>query len=140
MVRLTDLELIKALREESDRSYVELAKMFGVTEAAIRKRIRKLRAEGVIKKFTIEVDIRKLGFEVHTLIGLDASPDKLFHVLENLKNMDTVLGLYTSSGDHMILVECWFKNMEELSSFIKKLNNMDGVVKVCPAIILEKIK
>jgi len=140
MVRLTDLELIKALREDSDRSHVELARIFGVSEAAIRKRIRKLRAEGVIKKFTIEVDIRKLGFEVHTLIGLDASPEKLIHVLENLKNMDTVLGLYTSSGDHMILVECWFKNMEELSSFIKKLNNIDGVVKVCPAIILEKIK
>jgi len=140
MVRFTDLELIRALREDSSRSYVELARIFGVTEAAIRKRIKRLKSEGVIKKFTIEVDIKKLGFEVHTLIGLDASPEKLIHVLEDLKCMDEVVSLYTSSGDHMILVECWFKNMDELSSFIKKLNNKDGVVRVCPATILEKIK
>ena len=140
MVRFTDLELIRALREDSGRSYVELARIFCVTEAAIRKRIKRLKSEGVIKKFTIEVDVRKLGFEVHTLIGLDASPDKLIHVLEDLKCMDEVVSLYTSSGDHMILVECWFKNMDELSSFIKRLNNKDGVVRVCPAIILEKIK
>ena len=140
MVRLTDLQLVKALREDSGRSHVELARIFGVTEAAIRKRIKKLQSEGVIKKFTIEVDIRKLGFEVHTLIGLDASPEKLIHVLEDLKCMDEVMSLYTSSGDHMILIECWFKNMDELSSFVKKLSSIDGVVKVCPAIILEKIK
>ncbi len=140
MVRLTDLELIKALKENSDISHVELAKRFGVTEAAVRKRIKRLKHEGIIKKFTIEVDIRKLGFEVHTLVGLDVSPEKLIHVLEDLKCMNEVISLYTSSGDHMILIECWFKNMEELSSFVKKLSSIDGVVKVCPAIILERIK
>jgi len=140
MVRFTDLELIKALREDSSRSHAELARIFGVTEAAIRKRIRKLQSEGVIKTFTLEVDVRKLGFDVHALIGLDASPEKLIKVLEDLKCMDEVISLYVSSGDHMVLIECWFKDTEELSSFVKKLNNIDGVVKICPAILLEKIK
>jgi Lrp/AsnC family transcriptional regulator for asnA, asnC and gidA len=71
---------------------------------------------------------------------LDASPEKLIKVLEDLKCMDEVISLYMSSGDHMVLIECWFKDTEELSSFIKKLNNIDGVVKICPAILLEKIK
>jgi len=132
--------LIKVLKENSRKSYVELAKIFRVSEAAIRKRIKKLESDGIIKKFTIDVDLRKLGFEVDTLIGLDTSPEELINVLEKLKGLDEVVSLYTSSGDHMILIECWFKNMNELSEFIRKLNNIEGVVKICPAIILEKIK
>lgn len=140
MVRLTNIDLIKELLVDSRRSYVELAKRFGVTEAAIRKRIKKLESEKIIKRFTIEVDLKKLGFEIHTLIGLDASPEKLVQVLEELQSMEEVAGLYTSSGDHMILMECWFKNMNQLSEFVKRLEKLDGVTRICPAIILEKIK
>lgn len=140
MVRITDLELLKALREDSRRTHVELARIFGVTEAAIRKRIKKLESEKIIKRFTIEVDLRKLGFEVHALIGIDTSPEKLIELLEGLRNMEEVVSLYTSTGDHMILIESWFKNIYELSEFVKYLNNIEGVVRVCPAILLEKVK
>ncbi|MEM1776053.1 MAG: AsnC family transcriptional regulator, partial [Nitrososphaerota archaeon] len=98
MVRFTDLELIQELLRNSRRTYVELAKTFGVTEAAIRKRIKKLESENIIKRFTIEVDLKKLGFEVHALIGLDSSPEKLIQTLEELQNMKEVVSLYTSSG------------------------------------------
>lgn len=134
------MELITILKQDSRKTHVDLAKIFGVTETAIRKRIKKLESQGIIKRFTIEVDLKKLGFEIHTLIGLDTSPEKLINVLEKLKNMDEVVSLYSSSGDHMILIESWFKNMNELSEFVKKLNRIDGVVKICPAILLEKIK
>ncbi|MEM0274986.1 MAG: Lrp/AsnC ligand binding domain-containing protein, partial [Nitrososphaerota archaeon] len=69
-----------------------------------------------------------------------SSPEKLIQTLEELQNMKEVVSLYTSSGDHMILIECWFRNMKQLSDFIKKLEKIDGVTKICPAIILEKIK
>ncbi|MEM1992266.1 MAG: Lrp/AsnC family transcriptional regulator [Nitrososphaerota archaeon] len=140
MVRFTDLDLIKVLIKDSRKTCVELAKIFGVTEAAIRKRIRKLESEKIIKRFTVEVDLKKLGFEVHALIGLDAYPEKLIQVLERLQSMEEILNLYTSSGDHMILIECWFKNMSKLSEFVKKLENIDGITRICPAIILEKIE
>jgi hypothetical protein len=40
----------------------------------------------------------------------------------------------------MFLVECWFENSKKLTKFIKKLNMIKGITKICPAIILEKIK
>lgn len=117
-----------------------MANIFGVSEAAVRKRIRKLEEEGVIKKYTVVIDPRKLGYNVHAFIGLDASPEKFLHIVEELKKLEEVLNLYTSTGDHMILAECWLKNSQELTEFVEKLNNLEGVKRVCPAIILEKIK
>lgn len=132
--------MIRALRENSRKSYVDLARFFKVSEAAVRKRIRKLEREGVIRKYTVVVDLRKLGYDVHAFIGLDASSEKFLHVLEELKKLDEVINLYTSTGDHMMLAECWLKDSGELSEFVKKLNNIDGVTRVCPAIIIENVK
>jgi len=140
MVRISDLEILRILRENSRTPFVKIAKILGVSEAAVRKRVRKLEREGVIRRYTIEVDPKKLGFEVNALIGIDTKPEYYISTLEKLKEMKEVISLYSSSGDHMILIECWFKNSEELTKFVKTLERTEGVTKICPAIILEKIK
>ena len=140
MVRFSDFELIKLLMKNSRTPYVKLGELLGVSETAIRKRIRKLEEDGVIRRYTIEVDPKKLGFKVNALIGLDTVPERFIAVIEELKAMEEVLGLYSASGDHMILLECWFKDSDELARFVKRLESIRGVTRVCPAIILEKLK
>ena len=140
MVRFSDFELIKLLMKNSRTPYVKLGELLGVSETAIRKRVRKLEEEGVIRRYTIEVDPKKLGFKVNALIGLDTVSERFIAVIEELKAMEEVLGLYSASGDHMILLECWFKDSDELTRFVKRLESIRGVTRVCPAIILEKLK
>jgi Lrp/AsnC family transcriptional regulator for asnA, asnC and gidA len=140
MVRISNLELVKKLKENARISYVELAKYFGVSETAIRKRIRKLENEGVIIRYTVDVDPKKIGFAASALIGIDIKPEKYIKTIEMLKKMKEVVSLCSSSGDHMILLEYWFKDLKELSQFIKNLEKMDGITRVCPSIINEKIK
>ena len=140
MVRFSDFELIKLLMKNSRTPYVKLGELLGVSETAIRKRVRKLEEEGVIKRYTIEVDPKKLGFKVNALIGLDTVSERFIAVIEELKAMEEVLGLYSASGDHMILLECWFKDSDELARFVKRLESIHGVSRICPAIILEKLK
>ncbi|HEX69183.1 transcriptional regulator [Candidatus Bathyarchaeota archaeon ex4484_231] len=140
MVRISNIDIIRILQENSRIPYLEIAKTLGVSETAIRKRIRKLEEEGIIRKYTIEVDHKKLGFEINTLIGIDTKPENYLTVLETLKNMEDVKSLYSASGDHMILIECWFQNSKQLTKFCRKLQEINGVTRICPAIILEKIK
>ncbi len=140
MVRFSDLELVKLLMKNSRTPYVKLGEALGVSETAIRKRVKRLEERGVIRRYTVEVDPRKLGFEVDALIGLDTAPERLIAVIEELKAMDEVLSLYSASGDHMILLECWLKDSDELARFVKRLESIHGVTRICPAIILEKLK
>ncbi len=140
MVRITNLELVEALKENARASFTELARRFGVTETAVRKRVRKLEADGVIKKYTIEVDPMKIGLRMNALLGVDTTPESYLSVIERLKRKKEVMCLRTSSGDHMILIDCWFPGMPELSRFVKSVESMEGVTKVCPAVITDKIK
>ena len=128
------------LMENSRISFVDLAKHFNVSETAVRKRIRKLEEEGIVRKYTIDADPKKIGFNIDALIGIDTRPENYMSVIEELKNMEEVINLCSSSGDHMILIECWFGNSKELAVFMKRLESMEGVTRTCPAIIMEKIK
>ncbi len=140
MVRISELDMIKLLRKNARMSFVDIAKKLNVTEAAVRKKMKSLESRGVIKGYTVLSDPKKLGYNIDAIIGLDSMPEELVHVVKKLKKMKEILNLYMSSGDHMVMMECWFKDNEELSNFIMELEKIHGVTKVCPATILEKIK
>jgi len=40
----------------------------------------------------------------------------------------------------MILAECWFRNLEDLTQFVERLERSPEVTRVCPAVVLQKIK
>ncbi|MCS7374879.1 MAG: Lrp/AsnC family transcriptional regulator [archaeon GB-1867-097] len=140
MVRISNQQILRILMENSRTPIMKIAEKLGVSETAIRKRIRKMEKDGIIKKYTVEIDPRKLGYNVISLIGLDTAPEKLITTIDRLKEEKDIIHLYSASGDHMILAECWFRNFDEMKDFNEKLAKMEGVTKICPAIILEKIK
>lgn len=140
MVRISNLELVGLLKKNSRTSFVDLARHLKVSETAVRKRIRNLEKGGVIRKYTVDIDPRKIGFEIDALIGVDTRPEKYIQVMEKIRPMKEVMTFCSSSGDHMMMMECWLENSASLASFVKTLEKTDGVTKVCPAIISDKMK
>jgi Lrp/AsnC family transcriptional regulator for asnA, asnC and gidA len=140
MVRISNLELLKLLKENSRVPYTELARRFGVSETAVRKKMRKLEEDGVIRKYTVELDPKKMGYDANAIIGVDTTPERYMDVMEKLKVMKDVACMYSSSGDHMICIECWFRDSRKLREFLKNVEELEGVTRTCPAIIQEKIK
>jgi len=55
-----DKQILSALQENSKISFRELAKSLGVPVTTIWRRVKNLEEKGVIKKFTIEIDRKKL--------------------------------------------------------------------------------
>lgn len=136
-----DQKIIHMLQEDSRRPFSEIAKKLMLSESAIRKRVLALQEKGVIKKFTVEVDPSKLGFNSLSVVGVDAEPTKLLEVVEKLCYLDEIKSVATSTGDHMIMMEIWAKDGRELTKILtEKIGVIEGVKKICPAMILEKFK
>ena len=136
-----DRKIIEILLQNSRTPYTEIAKKMNLTEATIRKRINELEKEGIIKKFTIEVDPEKLGYKTVTILGLDVEPKYLLEAARKIAEFEEVKWVATSSGDHMIMCEVWSENGEALFEFLsKKVGKVRGVRDLCPAIIMERVK
>ena len=136
-----DMKLLETLEQDSRTPFSEMAKMFQLSEAGIRKRVIALQEKKVIKKFTIEVDLAKIGVNNVSIVGLDVEPTKLLEAVDKLCKLKEVKIVATSAGDHMIMTEIWTSDGRELSKFInEKIAAIEGVRRICPAIILEQYK
>jgi len=136
-----DSRIIEMLEEDGRESFKEIAEALNVSEAAVRKRVQALLRNGVIKKFTIKVDHAKIGMNTVAIVGIDVDPTKLLDTAQKLCEFKEIRCVATSSGDHMIMLEIWARNSRELTKLIsEKIGTLEGVKKICPAMILEKLK
>lgn len=135
-----DWKIIETLRSNARTPFTKIAEELGVTEATIRKRVKALEDRRIISRYTISVDPAKLGYSVVALIGIDTAPEKYLDVIKELRALDEVRSLSASSGDHMIMIEFWARSHEELIQFTDRITAVKGVTKVCPAVLLEKLK
>lgn len=135
-----DKKIISILLENARLPFTDIAKKLGITDVAVKKRLKKLEKNGVIKKYTVIVDPSKLGYQDVALVGVDTEPDKILEVAEKLSEKEYSRFVYLTTGDHMIMVEIWAKNNADLMKIIKEIGSLPGVKKVCPAIILDQIK
>ena len=135
-----DLEILERLLENARKSFTSIAKELGVSEATIRKHVKALENNRVIIRYTVQVDPGKLGFERVAVIGIDTVTERYLEIVEMLMGQEEVHTLSTTSGDHMIMIEFWARDNREIMAFNRRLTEMDGVTKVCPAIILESMK
>lgn len=141
MIDDKNAKIIKILQQNARTPYTKIAKKLGITETAIRKRVSQLKKRGVIEKFTVVISPKKLGYSSVAQVGIDLLPENFLNAVKTISSYEEVKELYISSGDHMIVAEVWAENQEKLNNFIsEKINTIEGVKKVCPAIILEKVK
>lgn len=103
-------------------------------------RVAILEKTGVIKEYSLVVDPTKNGFGSVALIGVDAAPEKYLDVAKKLTEFDGIKYAASTTGDHMFMLEVWAKNDEQLRVFSDKLKELDGVTRICPAIIKDALK
>lgn len=141
MVDEKDLRIIEILQKDARTTYTEIAKRLRVSESTIRKRVKQLEDDGIIKGYTINVDPTKLGYNTVTILGLDVEPSKFLEAARKITELPQVKSVSTSTGDHMIMAEIWTEDGNELTRLISnEIGRIDGVKRLCPAILLEKLK
>lgn len=136
-----DKKIIEILQKDSRTPNTEIAKKLEISEAAVRNRIKNLQKEEIIKRFTIEIEPSKLGYNSIAHVGIDVEPDKFLEAASKLSRHEEIKDIALTTGDHMIMMEIWAEDGDELTKILtEKVEKVDGVKDICPAVILEKIE
>ncbi|MFQ5837043.1 MAG: Lrp/AsnC ligand binding domain-containing protein [Candidatus Bathyarchaeia archaeon] len=136
-----DMKILKILEEDGRSSFTDIAKKLRLNESTIRKRVLALQKKQVIKKFSVDLDPSKVGLNMVAIVGIDVEPVKLIEAAQKICEIPETRYVATSTGDHMIMTEIWTRDGRELTKLISsRIGNIEGVKKICPSIILEKLK
>lgn len=132
-----DEKIINILKADSRKAFVEIAQEVGLSESAVRRRIKNLADNGTIKKFTIEIGVSNKTSAI-TLISVSPSTDtsKVSEKLKSLKGVDVV---YEITGQYDIVAIVSAPTITEINKCIDDVRRIDGVDDTNTVIILKTI-
>lgn len=134
----TDRELLALLQQDATQSYAVLGQAVGLSAGAAHERVRKLKASGVIRRTTVEVDPAALGSGVLAYVLLDSgawmgdAP-----TLQALKDIAAVEEAHIVAGPASVLVKVRTTSTEALQATLRALHQVDGVTSTQTVVVLE---
>ena len=135
-----DREIIALLRQDGRMSTLELARKLGSTPSTVRKRIRSLEDNGVMRVVAV-TDFSAAGFDLLLAIGIeveDRNPEAVGRELAELPEVFSV-NLTTGPNDLEILVAA--QSFEQLATFLhEKASQVDGIGRLVPGLAVEVYK
>ena len=118
--------IIEQLQIDGRRSYAEIGKAVGLSEAAVRQRVQKLTDSGVMQVVAV-TDPMQLGFYRQAMIGLTVTGDTTA-VAEELGKLSAVDYVVLTAGSFDILAEVVCENDDDLIDLLnKRIRAIDGV-------------
>ena len=119
--------LVQLLEKDARQSSESLAKQLKISSATVRRRIRSLLQDGVIRIAAV-TNPSQLGLTLVAIIGFDVDHDKLEQVMETLAGRDEITWLSTTTGRFDIIALARFASPDGLYTFVQKeMGNIEGL-------------
>lgn len=142
-----DSRILALLKENSRMTTKELSKELEMPQTTIHNRIKKLAQIGVIKRFTIEIDGKKIGkglvaYILCTVSYRSTRGEKInqFEVAQIIKELPEVEEVSIVTGDNDMIVRVAVKDVDALNDFvIFTLRNIEGVERTVTSVVLSEI-
>jgi len=131
--------IVEQLQADGRRSYADIGKAVGLSEAAVRQRVQRLIEAGVIQIVGV-TDPTQLGFTRQAMIGVRASGDTtaLAQSISAMREVDYVV---LTAGSFDILAECVVEDDDALIELLNaKIRGLPGVVGTETFVYLRLVK
>ncbi len=118
--------IIEQLQTDGRRSYAEIGKAVGLSEAAVRQRVQKLQESGVMQVVAV-TDPMQLGFYRQAMIGIRVTGDttRVARLLGEIPAVDYVV---LTAGSFDILAEVVCENDDDLIELLnQRIRGIEGV-------------
>ena len=134
----TDEKIIYILQEDSRKAFVEIANEIGLSESAVRRRVKNLVDRMIIKRFTIELGASDKTSAI-TLISVASTADTSA-VSNQLMNLNGVKVVYEITGQYDIAAIIAAPAIADINKCIDDIRKTEGVSDTDTVIILKTMR
>jgi DNA-binding Lrp family transcriptional regulator len=134
----TDLEIVSLLRQDARRTLSDIGKRVSLSAPAVKRRIDRLEALGVIVGYRAVVDFAKLGSPLEAFTELRVHGDtQVADIAGVARDMPEVQAVFTTAGDPDALVWIRVKDVKDLTRVIDLLRRSGRVTGTKTLIVLD---
>jgi len=129
-----DNEIIQILKQDGRTAYCDIGKKVGLSEGAVRIRVKRLTESGVIRRFTVETKPLE-GAEALCLVSVDPSvPTSIISAV--LRGISGIQKVYEVTGEYDVAVVISSSGIAEVNECVEKIRKIDGILDTNTMIVL----
>ncbi|MCL9780637.1 Lrp/AsnC family transcriptional regulator [Vibrio sp. S4M6] len=119
-----DLKILSAIQKDSRIAQSELGEEVNLSTAAVNRRLKKLKANGVIKRYTALLNQEALGFGLTIIVNIEVESEQI-HELDSTRrdfeNCPYVQQCYYVTGEWDFVLIFAVKSMEQYNELTREL-------------------
>ena len=116
-----DRALLRLLAEDGRTAIADLAREVGLSAPSTAERLRRLETQGVIGRFTIEIDPRALGYTMQAIVRVRPLPGQLHLVEEALRRIPEFVECDKVTGEDCFVCRLYLRSIEDLDGILSKV-------------------
>ena len=126
-----ELNIIRELREDSQKSFNKIAKKLAISPETVRKKYGKMKKEGTIIRCSIAIDLSKFGYESQAFLMIkNRANHKRSTTKDYLKKIKNVFLIGEVTGNFDLFAVVAIKNMKSFAELLAEVKNLPTVERV----------
>lgn len=122
-----DEKILEELKANSRISFNDISERVGKTEATVRRRVKKLKEDGIIKAFTIEYSINSKP-QTRATVKIEPNFKEMKNIMKELKAIDEITDIWRLSGNCGLFLKVEIPTIEQFNPLIEeKISVIKGV-------------
>ena len=134
----TDERIIHILQTDSRKAFVDIANEIGLSESAVRRRVKNLVDKSIIRRFTIELEASDRTSAI-TLISVASTADTSA-VSNQLMSLNGVKVVYEITGQYDIAAIIAAPAITDINKCIDDIRKIEGVSDTDTVIVLKTMR
>ena len=144
MLSKKDWLILEKLSEDSRKSIKDLARATRLPRTTVFDRIKKMKAKGVIKAFTLQPNFDKVGLETTAFLLVKFTPVKKVEqraVAKQIAKLKGVYEVHLVTGEWDMIVKARAKGLKELGELVlDKIRQIEGVSQTVTSAVFQTVK
>jgi DNA-binding Lrp family transcriptional regulator len=135
-----DQQIIALLRENARRSYEDIGKRVSLSAPAVKRRVDRLEAEGVIRGYTATVEPTAFGWHSHAFVELFCEGRiSGAEVSAAVSKHPEVEGAYTVAGGASAILHVRATDTQHLEEALERIRETPGVLRTETQVVLSTL-
>src|SRR3954452_1756543 len=135
-----DRRIVALLQEDARRAFQDIGSHVSLSAPAVKRRVDRLRADGVIRGFTAVLDPAAFGWPTHALVALFCSGRMAAdEVRAAVERHPEVVSAYTVAGEASAFLHVRARDTEHLEDVLERLRDERGVTRTQTQVVLSAL-
>ncbi len=128
------------MRENSRRSFQDMGSQVALSAPAVKRRVDRLEAMGVLKGYTAIVDPGAMGWTTHAFVALYCEGRmSAGDVRAAVDRHPEVVAAYTVAGEASAVLHVRAEDTPHLEAALERIRDADGVVRTQTQVVLSTL-